>query len=47
MYFIESKDTVVKPELESKSVVAKLLGVQHLVITNHIDKLIKGGINGH
>jgi hypothetical protein len=25
MYFIESKDTVVKPELESKSEVAKLL----------------------
>ena len=47
MYFIESKDTVVKTELESKSAVAKLLGVQHLVITNHLDKLIKGGINGH
>ena len=41
MYFIESKDTVVKTELESKSAVAKLLGVQHLVITNHLDKLIK------
>ena len=47
MYFIESKDTVVKTELESKSAVAKLLGVQHLVITNHLDKLIKGGIHGH
>jgi len=47
VYFIESKDTVVKTELESKSAVAKLLGVQHLVITNHLDKLIKGGINGH
>jgi len=47
MYFIESKDTVVKTELESKSAVAKLLAVQHLVITNHLDKLIKGGINGH
>lgn len=47
MYFIESKDTVIKTELESKSAVAKLLGVQHLVITNHLDKLIKGGINGH
>nr|YP_009415182.1 hypothetical protein [Pseudopithomyces chartarum]ASL69827.1 hypothetical protein [Pseudopithomyces chartarum] len=47
VYFIESKDTVVKTELESKSAVAKLLGVQHLVITNHLDKLIKGGVNGH
>jgi DUF2075 family protein len=47
MYFIESKDTVVKTELESKSAVAKLLGVQHLVITNHLYKLIKGGIHGH
>jgi hypothetical protein len=46
MYFIESKDTVVKTELESKSAVAKLLGVQHLVITNHLD-ILKGGINGH
>jgi hypothetical protein len=47
MYYIESKYTFVKTELESKSAVAKLLGVQHLVITNHLDKLIKGGINGH
>jgi len=47
MYFIESNDSVVKTELESKSAVAKLLGVQHLVITNHLDKLIKGGIYGH
>ena len=47
MYFIESKDTVVKTELESKSAVAKLLGVQHLVITNHINKVIKEGILGH
>ena len=47
MYFIESKDTVVKTKLESKSTAAKLLDVQHLVITNHLNKLIKGGINGH
>lgn len=47
MYFIESKDTLVKTELESKSTAAKLLDVQHLVITNHLNKLIKGGINGH
>jgi DUF2075 family protein len=47
IYFIESKDTVVKTELESKSELAKLLGVQYLVITNHLNKLIKGGIHGH
>jgi hypothetical protein len=47
MYFIESDGTVVKTELESKSAVAKLLGVQHLVITNQLDKSIKGGINGY
>lgn len=47
MYFIESNGTVVKPELESKTAVAKLLDVQYLVITNHLDKLIKGGINGY
>jgi hypothetical protein len=47
MYFIESKDTVVKTELESKSTAAKLLDVQHLVITDHLNKWIKGGINGH
>jgi len=47
MYFIKSKDTVVKTELEYKSTVAKLLDVEHLVITNHLNKLIKGGINGH
>jgi hypothetical protein len=37
MYFIESDGTVVKTELESKSAVAKLLQVQHLVITNHLN----------
>ena len=47
MYFIESNGTVVKTELESKSAVAKLLDVQYLVITNHLDKWIKGGINGY
>lgn len=47
MYFIESDGTVVKTELESKSAVAKLLQVQHLVITNHLDNWIKGGINGY
>lgn len=47
MYFIESNGTVFKTELESKTAVAKLLDVQYLVITNHLDKLIKGGINGY
>lgn len=47
MYFIESKDTVVKTELESKSTVAKLSDVQHIVITYHLNKLIKGGIHSH
>jgi len=47
MYLIESNGTVVKTELESKSAVAKLLNVQYLVITNHLDKWIKGGINGY
>jgi len=45
MYFIESNGTVVKTELESKSAVARLLNVQHLVITNHLDKWIKACIN--
>ena len=38
---------MIKPELYSKSTVAKLLDVQHLIITNHLNKLIKWGINGH
>lgn len=38
MYFIESKDTVIKTKLESKNAVAKILGVQHLVKTDHINK---------
>jgi len=47
MYYIESNGTVVKTEIESKSAVAKLLNVQYLVITNHLDKWIKAGINGY
>lgn len=46
MYSIESTGTVVKNELESKSAAANFLNVQHLVITNHLDRWIKGGING-
>ena len=47
MYFIESKDNVIKTKLDSKTAVSKILCVQYLVITNHLNKLIKGGINGH
>ena len=47
MYFIESVGTIVKTELDSKSAAANLLNVQYLVITNHLDKWIKGGINGY
>ncbi len=47
MYCIESDGTVIKTELKSKSAAANLLNVQHLVITNHLDKWIKGGINGY
>lgn len=47
MYFIESAGTVVKTELESKSAAANLLNVQYLVITNHLDRWIKRGINAY
>jgi len=32
---------------ESKSVVAKLLNVQYISVTTHLDKWIKGGIDGN
>jgi len=47
MYFIEADGTIVKTTYEFKGVVAKLLNVQHGTITNHLDKWIKGGINGN
>lgn len=47
MYFIEADGSIVKTTHESKGAVAKLLNVQDRIITNHIDKWIKGGINGH
>nr|YP_009268529.1 hypothetical protein [Beauveria malawiensis]AMD61755.1 hypothetical protein [Beauveria malawiensis] len=37
---------MVKNIYESKGAVAKLLNVQHRIITNHLDKWIKGGIEG-
>lgn len=47
MYYLEKDGTVVKTHYESISKVAKLLNVQHLTINNHLDKWIKGGINGN
>lgn len=47
MYFIEGDGTIVKTTYESKGAVAKLLNVQHRTITNHMDKWIKGGLNGN
>ncbi len=38
---------LVKTTHKSKGAVAKLLNVQYRIITNHIDKWIKGGINGN
>lgn len=47
MYYLEKDGTVVKTHYESIGKVAKLLNVQHLTINNHLDKWIKGGINGN
>lgn len=47
MYFIEADGSIVKTTYESKGAAAKLLNVQDRIITNHIDKWIKGGVNGH
>lgn len=47
IYVIEADGSIVKTTHESKGAVAKLLNVQDRIITNHIDKWIKGGINGH
>ena len=44
-YFING--VLVKNIYESKGTVAKLLNVQHRIITNHLDKWIKGGIEGN
>nr|UEX92771.1 hypothetical protein [Ophiocordyceps lanpingensis] len=47
MYFIVQDGTIVKNTYESKGAVAKFLNVQHRIITNHLDKWIKGGIKGN
>ena len=47
MYFIKPDGTIVKTTYKSKTVVAKLLNVQHKTITDHLDKWIKGGIDGN
>lgn len=47
MYLIDADGSIVKTTHKSKSAAAKLLNVQDRIITNHIDKWIKGGINGH
>lgn len=47
MYVIEADGSIVKTSHKSKGAVAKLLNVQDRIITNHIDKWIKGGINGN
>lgn len=47
MYLIDADGSIVKTTHKSKGVVAKLLNVQDRIITNHIDKWIKGGINGN
>lgn len=47
MYFIEENGTIVKNTYESKGAVAKFLSVQHRILTNHMDKWIKGGIKGN
>ena len=47
MYSIEADGTILKTSYESKGAVAKLLNVQHGIITSHLDKWIKGGIRGN
>lgn len=47
MYVIDGDGSIVKTTHKFKGAVAKLLNVQYRIITNHIDKWIKGGIIGH
>lgn len=47
MYFIEVDGSIIKTIYESKSAVAKFLNLQYKTITDHLDKWIKGGINGN
>ena len=47
MYFIKANGNVVKTIYDSKAGVAKVLNVHHTVINNHLDKWIKGGLEGN
>lgn len=47
MYSIKADGTVVKTTYESKGAIAKILNVHHTVINNHLDKWIKGGLEGN
>lgn len=47
MYYIKADGTVVKTTYESIGAIAKILNVHHTVINNHLDKWIKGGLEGN
>ena len=47
MYFIKADGTIVKTIYDSIGGVAKVLNVHHTVINNHLDKWIKGGLEGN
>ena len=47
MYYLEKDGTILKTNYESIGIVAKLLGVQHKTINDHLDKWIIGGISGN
>lgn len=47
MYSIGVDGDIIKTTYESKGAVAKFLNVQYKIITDHLDKWIKGGINGN
>lgn len=47
MYFIKADGTVVKTIYDSIGGVAKVLNIHHTVINNHLDKWIKGGLEGN
>lgn len=47
MYFIKAYGTVVKTTYDFIGGVAKVLNAHHSVINNHLDKWIKGGLEGN
>jgi len=47
IYVIRPDGSIIKTIYSSKSIVSKVLKVQYRIITYHLDKWIKGGINGH